>query len=115
MDVPVHLNRVLTNMVLLAKLPSRCSSALDIRNDRLKVHQELLDLAPLRLHCLRQLRILRMCLVEFGVQCRLRFLQIWCQMSLVQFPSAEGMWWPNEKSTMRSSTNHQVQVFNRQD
>lgn len=105
-------------MVLLAKLRSRRSSSLDIRNDKLKVRQELLDLAPLRLHRLRQLRILRMYLVEFGVQRRLRFLQIRRQMSLVQLLGTEGMWWPKEKSTSQPcavAQNHQVQVFNQED
>lgn len=76
MNFPIHPNRILTNMMLLAKLRSRRSSALDIRNDRFKMRQELLNLPPLRLHRLRQLCILRMRLLEFAIQRRLRFPEV---------------------------------------
>lgn len=64
---PVHLNRVLTNMMLFAELRGCRSSALNIRHNQSKLRQQLLNFQSLCLHSLRELRILRIRGFESGI------------------------------------------------
>lgn len=70
----VHLNRILANVMVLAELSSRSSSSLNISDNRLKMGQKLLDLQSLCLHRLREFSVFGMCSFELLVQRRLRFL-----------------------------------------
>lgn len=98
----VHLQTFLPQIVLLAEL-SRClGGAFEISHHGLQPRKQGLDLLPLSLDPLRQLSVLRLGRFNLGIERGLHLFQVGSQVRLVKLIRAEGM------RTVRTGRNTQL-------